>query len=608
MTVRFKSEYQKSFGAPRLKRTSDQFCPSLAGLRSDHMGVSREPHLQRLGKPGPVGQARSFSPQRQPPPAPKTAPPAVNGRQLDPEPPTPPRSIAEPEPPAGPRPPADPEATRRAEEAVADPEPAKPRPSRPRSQSQPSRPATSATVNEMDPELRARGQRSRGQRSEYHRQFGWKTPAAAASPMLTAEQALYSGSKSVSPFKKIPLSQETEYQRSFKGLAPPLGPRFRKHLELRRTPLFYTQIQSNKKRREESQKKPRPKPGGAHQREDTTRSPLKATPPAPSLSPPPEQVQRGHRLFTEYQSSFRPHLYLSPQGGGAAEGDAHQMRALRQQAQSYRHRAWGTNFSRDHLSQLLSEHNNLWEPVDSPTDPPTPRPESGSPSCVEALDLASNSSQRSSVAGSGGRKKTPPGPTAERRTAWGEEEEDAEEYEGRLPTPRLKMKPVQRTHHDLTTPATGGAILVGELKSADGSSPCRQRCESFVSMAAGAEPSLWTPVKQKEAWSEKVSASSSVPSPERKSPSKPTKAKPTPPLLEAPPPQHGLHGTMRHADFQHNGVLGLRLRDAPCSGGCCSDEDDRLSEMSWRSAASCSAASAVLDRALKRRDNFWGKT
>lgn len=37
--------------------------------------------------------------------------------------------------------------------------------------------------------LRSGGQRSGGKHSEYHRQFGWKKPtAAAASPILTAEQ------------------------------------------------------------------------------------------------------------------------------------------------------------------------------------------------------------------------------------------------------------------------------------------------------------------------------------------------------------------------------------------------------------------------------------
>lgn len=60
-----------------------------------------------------------------------------------------------------------------------------------------------------------------------------------------------------------------------------------------------------------------------------------------------------------------------------------QVKELREQALSYRRRAWGTNFSRDHLSQLLSEHNALWEPTETPTTfdlcHSAPR--------VEALDL-----------------------------------------------------------------------------------------------------------------------------------------------------------------------------------------------------------------------------
>lgn len=55
------------------------------------------------------------------------------------------------------------------------------------------------------------------------------------------------------------------------------------------------------------------------------------------------------------------------------------------------------HFSRDHLSQLLSEHNALWEPTETTdsTNPPTPQltsdlchgPERHSSPGVEALDL-----------------------------------------------------------------------------------------------------------------------------------------------------------------------------------------------------------------------------
>ncbi|XP_045896535.1 nuclear protein MDM1 isoform X3 [Micropterus dolomieu] len=656
MTVRFKgqSEYQKSYRVSRSRSVSPQRCAPLAGLRSDQMGISREPSLQRRKRlepggiqscssllcppdphhilPQPTPQAhrtsasKSHSAHRKGPslePQPPTPPGAREdpGSRADSGPPAGPRPAADSGPPAGPRPAAD-SGPGSARDPGANGKSVKPHPSKPDSQPHLSQTLTAApdgqqpSANEVQHALRWRaglrsgGQRSGGHRSEYLRQFGWKKPATAASPLLTAEQVLHSSSRSVPPFKKNPFSMDTEYRRSFQGLAPPPKPRLRKLLEQQRVPLFHTHV-SNKKRREESVKKPRSNP----EKDD-------ATPP-----PPPPQVQRGHRI---------------PEEGGATHSDALQVKELRQKALSYRRRAWGANFCRDHLSQLLSEHNALWEPTettDSATDPPSPRlasdhdPDSRSTSCVEALDLASrssNSSKRSSVAGSAEitrtnkntqiKAQTPPSPPAERHTAWGEEEEEnTHEEEGRLPTPRLKMLPVQRTHHDLTTPATGGAILVGKLKSSDESSPFKQRCGSAVSMAAGAETALDVPVKRKEAWSENNSphAPSSGPSPDHKPaaspPSKPIRTKQTPPPAVAPPPlvpppPHCIQGTLRHPDFQHNGELGLRFRERQCSGGGCgSDDDDRLSVMSCRSAASCSVASAVLERAQKRRENFWGK-
>ncbi|XP_031152839.2 nuclear protein MDM1 [Sander lucioperca] len=662
MTVRFKcqSEYQKSYRVPRSRSVSPQRCAPLAGLRSDQMGLSREPGLQRRRRLGPGGLAQSCGSLLCPPdPQHTTAPPAASRSRsahrkessMKPNPPTPPGARADPgspvdpEPPAGPRPAADPEPSGEPGAAVTF---AKPHPSKHDSQPQLSRPFTAApdgqqpSANEVQHALRWRaglrtgGQRSGSHRSEYHRQFSWKKPAAADSPMLSAEQMLHSSSRSVPPFKKHPVPMETEYQRSFQGLAPPAKPRLRKHLEHHHNvPLFHTHT-TNKKRRQESEKKLRPKHDVPAPRKDDTMP--------PSLPP---QVQRGHRMLTEYESSFRSPLYRIPEGGGATDGVALQVKELRQKALSYRLRAWGANFSRDHLSQLLSENNALWEPsdtTDSATAPPTPRltvdlchdADRRSTSPVEALDLAShssNSSKRLSVTGSGNKNtetkaQTPPSPSAERRSAWGEEEEKTDEEEGRLPTPRLKIGPVQRTHHDLTTPATGGAILVGKLKSSDESSPYKQRCGSAVSLAAGAETAVDVPIKPKVAWpdsnsthlpssSSSSSSSPSGPAPDHKPASSPaskpirTKQTPLPPVappLLVPPPQHCIQGTLRHADFQHNGDLGLRFRELHCSGGGCgSDEDERLSVMSWRSAASCSVASSVLERAQKRRENFWGK-
>ncbi|GLD74696.1 nuclear protein MDM1 isoform X1, partial [Lates japonicus] len=93
-----------------------------------------------------------------------------------------------------------------------------------------------------------------------------------------------------------------------------------------------------------------------------------------------------------------------------------QAKELRQKALSYRRRAWGTNFSRDHLNQLQSEHNAL---------------------------RSSHSSKRSSVVGPGEIHNTnkstqtkaqlkaqpPQSHPAERRTAWEEENEEEENEE-----------------------------------------------------------------------------------------------------------------------------------------------------------------------------------
>ena len=53
---------------------------------------------------------------------------------------------------------------------------------------------------------------------------------------------------------------------------------------------------------------------------------------------------------------------------------------LRNKAEAYRRRAWGTHFSRLHLNQILSEQTHLWEPSTSTS--------SSLSHIIEALDLA----------------------------------------------------------------------------------------------------------------------------------------------------------------------------------------------------------------------------
>lgn len=131
----------------------------------------------------------------------------------------------------------------------------------------------------------------------------------------------------------------------------------------------------------------------------------------------------------------------------------------------------------------------------------------------------------------------------------------------------------------------GGAILVGKLKH-NGDAPskqvlsclvlsclvlswlrwcfCFQGCVSVVSVATEAEPVVNMPITCKEAWPEvdATHLTPHVPSPIHHNAAKMTKVKPQspeplpdlapPPPILAPPP-HCIQGSLRSADFQHNG-------------------------------------------------------
>ncbi|XP_075900356.1 nuclear protein MDM1 isoform X3 [Nelusetta ayraudi] len=516
MTVRFKSEYQRSYGTSRSRSVSP-----LAGLRSDHLSTSREPVLQRRRK---ADLTRSCGSLLFPPEPPEVAAPAVRWTAA---PPAAARSgsahrKSQPLTPPGPRP-------------AVDPTPLEPRP---------------LTANEVQPGPRSQGQRSKGggEPSGNNRD---------ASPLLAAQKMLR-------PKRSPVVAMETEYQRSFQVVAPPTRPRPLQHLQHHRVPLFHTHM-ANRKRREEPEKEVQPTGDApAHQSEEV----------------PPPQVLAGHRM---------------PEEGGATGSSTPQVVALRRQAASYRRRAWGCHFSRDHLNQLHSEHNALWEPSET-TGSATPTPAlTCDPGGVEPLELHRLSSR---------------GPSDTNEEEEGGVEEDAEQADGRLPTPRLKMLPVQRTHHDLTTPATvqiscvgppGGALLVGTLTGSDASSSSKQQSGgSAVAVAPGSEFTTAGPPRLREAWSE-----NSLSPEDSGAPCRLARQRLPPPV--APPP-HCIQGSLRRADFQHNGELGLRLRELQRrhAGHATPDEDDRMSAMSCRSAASCSAATAVLERAQRRRQSFWG--
>ncbi|XP_061618666.1 nuclear protein MDM1 isoform X2 [Phyllopteryx taeniolatus] len=343
-----------------------------------------------------------------------------------------------------------------------------------------------------------------------------------------------------------PIAMETEYRCSFQGLSPPRGPRLRKHLERRqRVPLFHTRtvhaharcccccfgrfchcclmtilFDQSLKMREESDDMPHPQHDGpTHQKKAT----------------PPPQVHRRHRKLTEYEAGF-------PRPPCGAAGETPQVALLRQKASWYRRRAWGTNFSRQHLSQLTSQHNFLWEPS---TDAPSPRPTSDPrltpdlrrPPYVEALDLASCSTSSSGPASPA--RGGPVAPPTCCKTIWATEgQEDGVE---RSPTPEMVSRPLHRTHLDVTTPATaGGAILVGRSSSEEAF-----QVTDWMNSLDNRQTDRLTVC--------------SIPALLHR-PSSAAKCRPIlSGLSPAPPPMHVIRGRLRHAEFQHNGELGLRF-------------------------------------------------
>ncbi|XP_018431859.1 PREDICTED: nuclear protein MDM1 [Nanorana parkeri] len=202
--------------------------------------------------------------------------------------------------------------------------------------------------------------------------------------------------------------------------------------------------------------------------------------------------------------------------------------------------------------------------------------------------------------------------------------------EGRLPTPKLKtLGLVQRTHHDLTTPATGGALLVSPSKNQQHTPEHSQKRSSkkhgspkkTVSKAVNERNGKRD--DQQAAQSPPVAGLKTVdPLPIREDPWTSLSNKPLPATIAYPvcrsvenpyvplpwqwSPLCRIQGTLRDPEFQHNGnfnsigIYGSAVNDDD------SNEDDRLSQISARSAASSSLASQVLERAQKRKENFWG--
>ncbi|XP_014104595.1 PREDICTED: nuclear protein MDM1 isoform X2 [Pseudopodoces humilis] len=192
--------------------------------------------------------------------------------------------------------------------------------------------------------------------------------------------------------------------------------------------------------------------------------------------------------------------------------------------------------------------------------------------------------------------------------------------------PALKLRALAgtpRTHRDHTTPAVGGTDLVSAPKFKSS----LQRKRNLATNST--EKRSFQPDLKMEATSLLNSAPAGLgsvdPLPLRQDQWPPNRvADEQVPLASAHQehsksakscsvpcwsPSHRIQGTLKDPEFQHNGNLGnpkVKTFHLPLRERNRNDEDDRLSQISARSAASSSLASQILERAQKRKD-FWGK-
>uniref|UniRef100_A0A452RYU2 Nuclear protein MDM1 n=1 Tax=Ursus americanus TaxID=9643 RepID=A0A452RYU2_URSAM len=505
-----------------------------------------------------------------------------------------------------------------------------------------------------------------------------------------ANGVFHNKSKFVPQFKGNSIIHETEYRRNFKGLSPVKEPKLRNDLKENGNFEAVSPEKCNK-----------------------TDDPLKleaemeskeSNQPKKKLTP--WRHQRLGKVNSEYRAKFlSPAQYLYKAGAWTRvkENIPDQVKELREKAEFYRKRVQGTHFSRDHLNQILSDNNCCWD-VSSTTSS-----EGTISSNIRALDLAGDPTSHKTL------QKCPPttleekrpvleeqpqkntteklgvsdAPTTpvRRRLAWdaenpdeglqkqpreeeeGEEEEEKAEKDkqvhtgeleklelhekskadkikegsdsssvssgkgGRLPTPKLReLGGIQRTHHDLTTPAVGGAVLVSPSKvrllvpeqrkrvsSQDGletaKNDFRKKESRAISLLTSPAAGIKTidPLPLREDSETNIPKFAEVTLPVSKIPEYPTN---TPGQSPSPPcaasywhPSRRIQGSLRDPEFQHNvGKAKMNNFQLPQHEVFNDEDEDRLSEISARSAASSLRAFQTLARAQKRKENFWGKT
>ncbi|XP_033018126.1 nuclear protein MDM1 isoform X2 [Lacerta agilis] len=529
-------------------------------------------------------------------------------------------------------------------------------------------------------------------------------------------EVIHSSSKSIPPYKSPVIIPETEYERSFKASPPVKELKQRCCLEEKECPVSEpVEISYGEKKK----------------KKETFLKTAEEQPKLSKLETKPKQHKQKHRLLglhrnikkmnTEYSSNFlspaqymyKDGAWLHIRGKKPDQGSQNtlntmwymEVKELREKAEGYRRRVQGTHFSRDHLNQILSANNRFWDlssnssaeeiisnnvraldlagvrerklfphpelpkqfqlnntgklgMSDAATVPVKQRLVWDKPGNDEQLENQSPALEEEE----GAKRKPEPEEIEELEENDKDANTDGQQVEenmnspgdsaesslvssregGRLPTPQLRaLGGAQRTHHDLTTPAAGGAVLVSPPKVKSSSSLHVRQGSSekhalanqisredlkrksnkvdeedtplSPSPAAGLKTVDPLPLR-KDQWFSRDSSGA------RRSPASAYSRQTTKatclksakdPSLPHWNPSCRIQGMLRDPEFQHNGGVASPKRSwmqLPLQERNYNDEDDddRLSQLSARSAASSSLASQVLERAQRRKENFWG--
>ncbi|XP_025107238.1 nuclear protein MDM1-like isoform X3 [Pomacea canaliculata] len=213
--------------------------------------------------------------------------------------------------------------------------------------------------------------------SEYQKEFNWKQ-GKPASPLLTAEQMLYSEKLKPVPFK-VSAATQSEYQRQFKDWCL-LGPISPEPKVFQDAPEFQRKVKRSKSVGDNLQTA-----GSSLATSPKDLSQLRETEDNVKKSKPPIDYGKLRQIITEYRANYKaPTSYSYDQGAWKGAHPPHffqqktqvnqvaeqkaeeegkvpvstwfaEVLELRQRAQEYKRRAQGTHFSREHLAQLLAQ-------------------------------------------------------------------------------------------------------------------------------------------------------------------------------------------------------------------------------------------------------------